>query len=372
VKALACATLLHVQPGQHLSSVGARAKQTTMGTLLTSLLRDTMGAEACVLNGGGVRGARDYDVHFTYGDLEQEVPFENEVVVASIPGAVLREAIAASRAHAPAESGGFLQVDDRTEVAETGNLLVSIGGHPLDEARVYRVALVRNLFEGMDHIEPLVRFARESPASIPPPGSGRDVVLIRGIEPNMRWRGFCDELIELCRELQVQTVVALGALLADTPHTRPVPVSGAAYSPDSAKTFGLEETRYEGPTGIAGVFQDACVQAGIPAVTFWAAVPHYVSQPPNPKATVALLRRVEDVLDIEVPLADLPTQAEEWEQAVSEMTSEDEEIAEYVQSLEERGDAEVDMNEALGKIDGDALAAEFERYLRRRGPGFRG
>ena len=102
------------------------------------------------------------------------------------------------------------------------------------------------------------------------------------------------------------------------------------------------------------MFQDACVAAGIPAVTFWAAVPHYVSQPPNPKATVALLRRVEDVLDIEVPLADLPTQAEEWEQAVTEMTADDEEIAEYVQSLEERGDAEVDMTEALGKIDGDA------------------
>ena len=117
------------------------------------------------------------------------------------------------------------------------------------------------------------------------------------------------------------------------------------------------------------MFQDACVAAGIPAVTFWAAVPHYVSQPPNPKATVALLRRVEDVLDIEVPLADLPTQAEEWEQAVTEMTAEDDEIAEYVASLEERGDAEVDMTEALGKIDGDALAAEFERYLRRRGPG---
>ena len=114
------------------------------------------------------------------------------------------------------------------------------------------------------------------------------------------------------------------------------------------------------------------MQAGIPAVSFWAAVPHYVSQPPNPKATVALLHRVEEVLDIEVPLADLPAQAEEWEQAVSEMTAEDDEIAEYVQSLEERGDAEVDMNEALGKIDGDALAAEFERYLRRRGPGFRG
>ena len=139
-----------------------------------------------------------------------------------------------------------------------------------------------------------------------PPGSDRDIVLMHGVEPNMRWRTFCAELLAIADKLNVDTVVILGALLADTPHTRPVPVSGAAYSPDSAKFFGLEETRYEGPTGIAGVFQDACVAAGIPAVTFWAAVPHYVSQPPNPKATVALLRRVEDVLDIEVPLADLP------------------------------------------------------------------
>jgi predicted ATP-grasp superfamily ATP-dependent carboligase len=203
-----------------------------------------------------------------------------------------------------------------------------------------------------------------------PPGADRDIVLMHGVEPNMRWRTFCAELLAVADKLNVDTVVILGALLADTPHTRPVPVSGAAYSPESARRFGLQETRYEGPTGIAGVFQDACVAAGIPAVTFWAAVPHYVSQPPNPKATVALLRRVEDVLDIEVPLADLPAQAEEWEQAVTEMTAEDDEVSEYVQSLEQRGDAEVDMNEALGKIDGDALAAEFERYLRRRRPGF--
>ena len=203
-----------------------------------------------------------------------------------------------------------------------------------------------------------------------PPGADRDIVLMHGVEPNMRWRTFCAELLAVADKLNVDTVVILGALLADTPHTRPVPVSGAAYSPESAERFGLQETRYEGPTGIAGVFQDACVAAGIPAVTFWAAVPHYVSQPPNPKATVALLRRVEEVLDIEVPLADLPAQAEEWELAVTEMTTDDDEIAEYVQSLEQRGDAEVDMSEALGKIDGDALAAEFERYLRRRRPGY--
>src|SRR5208282_1740854 len=119
---------------------------------------------------------------------------------------------------------------------------------------------------------------------------------------------------------------------------------GAAYSPESARRFGLQETRYEGPTGIAGVFQDACVAAGIPAVTFWAAIPHYVSHPPNPKATVALLRRVEDVLDVEVPLADLPALAEAWEQEITEMTTDDEELAEYVQSLEQHGDAEVDVN----------------------------
>ena len=201
-----------------------------------------------------------------------------------------------------------------------------------------------------------------------PPGSECDIVLINGAEPNMRWRTFCAQLLGIIEKLNVDTVLILGALLADTPHTRPVPVSGAAYSPESAARFGLTETRYEGPTGITGVFQDACVAAGIPAVSFWAAVPHYVSQPPNPKATVALLRRVEDALDIEVPLGDLPAQADEWEQAVTEMASEDDEIAEYVTSLEERGDAEVDMHEALGKIDGDALAAEFERYLRRRRP----
>lgn len=199
-----------------------------------------------------------------------------------------------------------------------------------------------------------------------PPGTDRDVVLMHGVEPSLRWRTFCGELLAIAAELNADTVVILGALLADTPHTRPVPVSGAAYSPESAQRFGLTETRYEGPTGITGVFQNACVAAGIPAVSFWAAVPHYVSQPPNPKATVALLRRVEDVLDIEVPLTDLPPQAEEWEQTVTEMTTEDDEIAEYVASLEERGDSEVDLHDVLDHIDGDALAAEFERYLRRR------
>ena len=195
-----------------------------------------------------------------------------------------------------------------------------------------------------------------------PPGSDRHVVLIRGIEPNMRWRGFCAELIELCQELEVQTVVALGALLADTPHTRPTPVSGSAYDQESARAYGLETSRYQGPTGILGVFQDACVQEGLPAVSFWAAVPHYVSQPPSPRATVALLQRVEEVLELPVPLGALPAQADEWVKTVDEMAQEDDEVVEYVRSLEERA-TETDLSQA----NGDQIAREFERYLRRRG-----
>jgi len=199
-----------------------------------------------------------------------------------------------------------------------------------------------------------------------PPGANRDVVLLHGIEPNMRWRRFCDELLDHVEQLGVTTVVTLGALLADTPHTRPVPVTGTAYDAASAAKFGLERSRYEGPTGIVGVLQDACVQVGVPAISIWAAVPHYVSQPPSPKATLALLHRVEDVLDIEVPLGELPEQAEEWQRTVSEMAAEDEDVRDYVRALEERGDAE---DNTLNETSGDAIAAEFERYLRRRRPG---
>ncbi|MDQ3403175.1 MAG: PAC2 family protein [Actinomycetota bacterium] len=198
-----------------------------------------------------------------------------------------------------------------------------------------------------------------------PPGSTRDVVLVHGIEPNMRWRKFCAELLQHIEDLGVNTVVTLGALLADTPHSRPVPVTGTAYDANSAAQFGLERSRYEGPTGIVGVLQDACVQAGVPAISIWAAVPHYVSQPPSPKATLALLHRVEEVLDVEVPLGTLPEQAEEWQRTVSEMADEDEDVRNYVRALEERGDAENTLNETSG----DAIAAEFERYLRRRRPG---
>jgi proteasome assembly chaperone (PAC2) family protein len=194
------------------------------------------------------------------------------------------------------------------------------------------------------------------------PASERDVVLVRGVEPNLRWRAFCTELLAVASELGASMVVTLGALLADNPHTRPVPVSGTASDPATAAALGLERSRYEGPTGIVGVLQDAALRTGLPAASFWAAVPHYVAQPPCPKATVALLRRVEDLLDVPIPLGDLPDAARDWERRVDELAAEDNDVAEYIAALEER-----EPEEELPEASGEAIAKEFERYLRRRG-----
>ncbi len=199
--------------------------------------------------------------------------------------------------------------------------------------------------------------------SVASPTSGdSDLILIRGLEPNMRWRSFTDELIEAVHALGGETVVSLGALLADSPHTRPVPINGTAGDAGTAARFRLDASKYEGPTGIVGVFADACTRAGLASVSFWAAVPHYVANPPCPKATLALLRRVEDLLDIEIPLDDLPERARAWERQVDELAAGDTEVAEYVRALESR-EPETELPEASG----DAIAREFERYLRRRG-----
>ncbi|TWS19886.1 PAC2 family protein [Tsukamurella asaccharolytica] len=237
----------------------------------------------------------------------------------------------------------------------------------VDSDDFYDFQVNRPIIKQVDGVTRAVEWPSTTLSVCRPPKADRDVVLLRGTEPNFRWRAFCDQLLAVFAELHIDSVVILGSLLADTPHTRPVPVTGAGYDAESAKRFGLEQNRYEGPTGITGVLQDACVRAGFPAVSFWAAVPHYVSQPPNPKATVALLQRVEQALDLAVPLSDLPTRAEAWESSVTEMTEDDEDVADYVRGLEERGDAEA--KDVEQHIDADAIAAEFEKYLRRRDPG---
>ena len=195
-----------------------------------------------------------------------------------------------------------------------------------------------------------------------PPGLDRDVIFIRGIEPNMRWRQFTAELLAAVDDLGAELLISLGALLADSPHTRPIPVSGNATEPELIDRLKLEPSTYEGPTGIPGVLLDACVRLDLPAVSYWAAVPHYVAQPPCPKATLALLTSLEDLFETSLPLGDLPEEAKAWERGVDQLAEEDEDIADYVRSLEESRDT-ADLPEASG----EAIAREFERYLKRRG-----
>jgi len=189
----------------------------------------------------------------------------------------------------------------------------------------------------------------------------RDVLLVHGIEPNMRWRRFCTDLVGAFTQLQADMVVLLGALLADSPHTRPVPVTSSAADPALAAGLRASPADYKGPTGITGVLQHECTEAGVRAVSLWAAMPHYVAQPPSPKATLALIQGVEDLLDISLPMGELPQEARAWERGVDELAEQDSEVAEYVRTLEEAKDAT-----ELPEASGDAIAAEFERYLRRR------
>jgi hypothetical protein len=214
-------------------------------------------------------------------------------------------------------------------------------------------------------IWPTTRFSvARVPVANPRPESGgsayRDVVLVHGIEPNMRWRSFCEELFDLARDLGVTAIVSLGALLADVPHTRPVPVSGSSSNEDLQGAHGLDKPTLQGPTGINGVLQEMARHEEIDLVSFWAAVPHYVAQAPCPKATLALIRRIEDVLDLTIPLGELPEEARAWETGVDELAAEDSEVAEYVRTLEEAKDTA-----ELPEASGEAIAREFERYLRR-------
>lgn len=174
----------------------------------------------------------------------------------------------------------------------------------------------------------------------------RDLVLVNGPEPSMRWKAFCGALVSAFRSVQPERIVAMGAMLADAPHSRPVPISE-------------DGTDYEGPTGIVGVLASACKEAGFTVTSLWASVPHYVAEPPGPKATLALLGRLEDFIGAPLEVGDLPAQAALWEERVGELVSDDPDIIEYVTGLEARYDT--------AEATGDEIALQFERYLRRRG-----
>jgi predicted ATP-grasp superfamily ATP-dependent carboligase len=195
------------------------------------------------------------------------------------------------------------------------------------------------------------------------PASGKNptFVFVQGIEPNLKWQTFCLEVMEKLHALNVTSVISLGALLADAPHTRPIAVTAVANDEKLSVQLGLEASSYEGPTGIIGVLHSYLQVANIPTVSLWAALPHYVSSPPSPKGSLALISRIEDLTNIDLPSGDLPEEARAWQVGVDEMAQEDEEIADYISRLEENVDA-TDLPEASG----EAIAREFERYLKRR------
>jgi len=197
----------------------------------------------------------------------------------------------------------------------------------------------------------------------PIPGGDRDAIILLGIEPGLRWRTFTNLVLELAQHFGVELLVTFGSLLADVPHTRQAPITGAATDPALVAQMGLEPSRYEGPTGIVGVVHDACRESGLPSVSLWAAVPHYVSLAPSPRAALALVRRFGELLGVDIDLEELEQASEEYSQQVSEAVSSDAETAAYVEELERR----VDMLEAAEDLpSGDSLAAELTRYLRER------
>ena len=196
-----------------------------------------------------------------------------------------------------------------------------------------------------------------------PEGLDRDIVLLLGIEPNLRWRTFTDLVVGLARDVGIELLITLGALLADVPHTRSAPVTGSASDKELVERLGLSASRYEGPTGIVGVIHDECGKSGIPSASLWAAVPHYVSLTPSPRGALALCERLGNVLGIQIEAEELEEAARNYEEQVSEAVASDEETAAYVDELERRSDQ---LDDATELPSGDALAAELTRFLRER------
>jgi proteasome assembly chaperone (PAC2) family protein len=193
---------------------------------------------------------------------------------------------------------------------------------------------------------------------------GRDVVLFTGMEPNVRWRTFGNAIVELGRSIGAERMVTLGAFLADVPHTRPIPVVGSASTPEEAERLGLSMSQYEGPTGIVGVLHDLSNRGGLPSVSFWAAVPHYLQAGVNPRATLALVERLSEFLRVSVDLGALAPAIAAWEQQVSELVEENETLTEYVRRLEEAAGEQPPLP---NMPSGESLAAEVEEFLRDHG-----
>lgn len=200
------------------------------------------------------------------------------------------------------------------------------------------------------------------------PRAGRDLILLEGPEPSMRWRTFCQQIVDLAEALGVEMVVTLGALLADVPHSRPVQITGLSADEDMVERLNLQRSNYEGPTGIVGVLHDACRQAGLPSASLWAAVPHYVAAAPNPKAALALVRKLETLVGVTVDAGELETAAADYERQVSLAVQSDPDVQAFVERLEAQAEDEDLSFDPTELPSGDSIARDFQRFLRQQGP----
>lgn len=200
--------------------------------------------------------------------------------------------------------------------------------------------------------------------SAPVPTAERDLLLLSGTEPSLRWRRFTELVVGAAERFKAEMVVTLGALIADVPHTRPIPITGLASDPELVEQLGLSRSNYEGPTGIVGVLHDACQRRELASASLWAAVPHYVAAVPNPKAALALLRRLESLTGVAIEASELEEAAERFDDQIDRAVAANPEIEELVQRLEQEQAESIELGEA---VSGEALASEFQRFLRQRG-----
>jgi predicted ATP-grasp superfamily ATP-dependent carboligase len=200
-------------------------------------------------------------------------------------------------------------------------------------------------------------------------GADHDLILMQGVEPSLHWRAFSDAVVEAARGLGVNMVITLGALLADTPHTRPISLTGHASTEGLIDRMGLQRSHYEGPTGILGVLHGACSQAGLASASLWAPVPHYVAASPNPKAALALVRGFEGLAGVAVDAGELEQASEDYERQVNAAVNTDPDVKAFVERLEMMADEIEDEEEPMENLpSGDLIAREFQRFLRQRGP----
>jgi predicted ATP-grasp superfamily ATP-dependent carboligase len=272
---------------------------------------------------------------------------------------------------APAMVCAFQGWNDAGDAASSA---VSFLADSLDASRFARIDSEE--FYDFQANRPCVRFGEDERREIAwpsveifearAPRAPRDLVLVQGIEPSMRWRAFSSQLVDLAEALGVQVVVSLGALLGDVPHTQPVALSGHASEPALMERLGIQASSYEGPTGIVGVLHNACADAGLPSVSLWAAVPHYVAAATNPKAALALVRKVEGLIGVSVDVSELESAAADYERQVGLAVQSDPDIQAFVERLEQAAQSEA-QSVPEDVPSGDMLAREFQRFLRQRG-----